>query len=95
MAAQEANLELGSLLGIDMSSRQPAKPGGYPVDGAILGDNILDQLSRRRHPHGNVGANPDCGVTIGDVDHIGDRKRPSVNGYNPHWSSLIADPLQL
>jgi hypothetical protein len=83
VTTQEPNLELGSLLGIDMRGGQPTEAGGDPVDGAILGYHPFDQLAGGTHSLRNPGADDDRSFSVGNSNDIFDPKRTSVDGDYP------------
>jgi hypothetical protein len=83
MAPQQADLEAGSLIGLDVSSRQAPEPGCDPVDGSALSDDLFNKASGRGHSLRDARPDRDGGAAVGDVDNVGDLQWSPIDGYDP------------
>jgi hypothetical protein len=89
VAAKQSHLKPGGLSRFDVGSGQPPKPGGDAVNGAVLGDTSLDELSGGAHPIRYTRANLDSRHPIRHGNDVIDCQRSTVDRDHPQDSSFV------
>jgi hypothetical protein len=84
MAAEQPHLQLGGRIRFDVGGSETTETGGDPVDGPVLGHNLLHQPTGWSHPLADARTDLDCGPLIRDGNDIVDLERPTINRYHRH-----------